>query len=54
MTFKVIPTLKQKMEIFDEYCKERVVEMRSEKKIKARVNNILARRITFLLISCYR
>jgi len=35
----VIATLKQRKELFDEYCKERVVELREEKKNKAKVSN---------------
>ncbi|GES80551.1 transcription elongation regulator 1-like [Rhizophagus clarus] len=34
--YTLIPTLKQRKEIFDEYCKERVTELRAEKKNKAK------------------
>ncbi|CAB4396689.1 hypothetical protein RhiirA1_417967 [Rhizophagus irregularis] len=34
--YTLIPTLKQRKEIFDEYCKERVAELRAEKKNKAK------------------
>ncbi|CAG8796194.1 19610_t:CDS:10, partial [Dentiscutata erythropus] len=34
--YTLIPTLKQRKEIFDEYCKERVVEVRAEKINKAK------------------
>ncbi|CAG8636049.1 6000_t:CDS:10, partial [Acaulospora morrowiae] len=30
--YTLIPTLKQKKELFDEFCKERVIELRAEKK----------------------
>jgi hypothetical protein len=33
--------LKQRKEIFDEYCKERVAEVRAEKKNKAKVDESL-------------
>ncbi|CAJ0755188.1 6779_t:CDS:10 [Entrophospora sp. SA101] len=33
--YTLIPTLKQRKEYFDEYCKERAVEVRAEKKNKA-------------------
>ncbi|RIB30810.1 hypothetical protein C2G38_1948122 [Gigaspora rosea] len=34
--YTLIPTLKQRKELFDEYCKERVVEVRAEKINKAK------------------
>ncbi|KAF0479044.1 peptide-binding protein [Gigaspora margarita] len=34
--YTLIPTLKQRKELFDEYCKERVVEVRAEKLNKAK------------------
>ncbi|CAG8455595.1 11474_t:CDS:10 [Ambispora leptoticha] len=37
--YTIISTLKQRKEIFDEYCKEKVVEMRAEKKKKAKTRS---------------
>ncbi|CAG8446686.1 11159_t:CDS:10 [Ambispora gerdemannii] len=38
--YTIISTLKQRKEIFDEYCKEKVIELRAEKKKKAKTRSV--------------